>query len=108
MQIVYMECVLNGGVTQFIRVAVAESGFNSAPGHPTGESLDVMVSSVAGPTLAHGCATELTAPDDERFVQHAASLQVLDECGGGLIGQFGYGGEILFQATMVVPATVVA
>ena len=35
--------------------------------------------------LGHRRAAELAAPDDQRVVEHAALLQVLDQRGGGLV-----------------------
>ena len=43
--------------------------------------------------LAVDRAAELAAPDDERVVEQAALLQVLDQRGGGLVGVAALAGD---------------
>ena len=38
------------------------------------------------PSLVHGCAAELAAPDDQRGVEQASLFQIGHERGGGAIG----------------------
>ncbi len=57
--------------------------FDAAAGHHEAEAFDVVVAAVA---LGHGRAAEFAAPDDERVVEHAALLQILDQGGGGPVG----------------------
>src|SRR5690606_25229486 len=35
------------------------------------------------------CATKLSGPEDERFIEQAASFQIFKECGDGLVGPTG-------------------
>jgi len=45
-----------------------------------------MVVAPVGAALHHGGAAKLSAPDHQRFVEQAATLEVLDERGGGAVG----------------------
>ena len=102
-----MDDVFNGRVAEFIRLAVSGSTFDSTASHPHAEALDVVVT--AGSTLAleHGCATEFTSPDDQRFVEHPALFEILNQSPRRLIRQATADIHVLLKATMVIPAAVV-
>ena len=60
----------------------------SPPGHPEGKGARVMIPSEPCRTIAplvHRSATEFSAPDNQRFLQQSAFLQVCQERGGGLV-----------------------
>ena len=71
-----MDDVLDGVVAELVGRAVGDAALDAAAGQPHREALDVVVAAVA---LGHRRAAELAAPDDERVVEHAALLQVLDQ-----------------------------
>ena len=52
-------------------------------------------------------AAELAGPDHERFVEHAALLQIGDQCGGRLIRFAAQNGDLLRQFTVLIPAAVI-
>ena len=61
---------------------------DAAAGHPHGEAARMVVAAVVvlrEPALAVDGAAKLAAPDDERVVEQAALLEVLDEAVAGLI-----------------------
>ena len=60
---------------------------HAAAGHPHGEAVGVVVAAVA--LLAHRRAAELAAPDDQRLVEQAAALQVVQQAGDRLVASRG-------------------
>jgi hypothetical protein len=69
-QVVDIDRVFHGVKSEFVGAPKGNALFNSAPGHPHGESVGVMVASplFAGP-LDNGRPPKLTAPNDQRFVE---------------------------------------
>src|SRR6185503_3922992 len=56
--------------------------FNSATGHPDGETMRMMVAPQedgAATRFVHRRAAKFAAPDHERFIQQAPLLEVLDQ-----------------------------
>ena len=96
--------VLDREVAEVVGLAVADAALDAAAGQAHGEALDVVVAAVA---LGHGGAPELAAPDDERVVEHAALLQVLNQGGGGLVHLARLHHDVALDAAVVVPVAVV-
>ena len=91
MQIVDVNFAFGGEETEIVCRAVANAGFDAAPGHPNGIAVRMMIAADFGwleIALHHWRAAEFAAPNDERFVEKAALLQIFDERDGGLIGFF--------------------
>ena len=65
--------------------AEGDARLDAAAGQPHREGVGMMVAAVVA-ALDHRRAAELAAPDDERVVEQAALLQVLDERRAGLVG----------------------
>ena len=103
-EIMNVDDVLLGVVTELVRSTVRETSPDAAARHPHGESLDVVVAAGA---LCHRRAAELTAPDDESFVEHAALLEVLDQRGGSLIDVPGRLHDSVLDVAVVIPAAVI-
>ena len=69
-------------VAEFVRLAEDDARLDAAAGHPDGEAVRVVVAAQelrAAAGLVHRRAAELAAPDDQRLVEQAALLQVLDQ-----------------------------
>src|SRR5260221_453296 len=66
----------------------------------------MMIAPVAILVLYHRRAPELAAPHDERVIEHAALLQILDECSGGLVGVFAILRDVLLERAVLVPRLV--
>src|SRR5262249_23204801 len=64
-------------------LAVADARFDAAAGEPGGVDGGV-VAATAGAVLT-GRAAKLRRPDDERVVEHAAALEVVEQAGDGAI-----------------------
>src|SRR5215472_10658899 len=78
--------------------------------HPHGKAAWVMIASIVGGgqlALAIHSASEFSAPDHQRVIQHPALLQVLDQGGGRLIHCFALPRDFLGQVTMLIPAAMV-
>ena len=72
----------HGTIAEFVRRAVRDAALDAAAGEEQREAEDVVVAPGA---LAHRRAAELAAPNDQRVVQHAALLEILDQSGRGLV-----------------------
>jgi hypothetical protein len=74
---------------------------------PQGEGLGVVVSAAApaqgGVGLDHGRAAELPSPDDQSAFEEPAPLEVLDEGGGGAVGESALGLQSPRHVAVVVP-----
>src|SRR5262245_3185987 len=70
-----------------------------------------MVTADGDADLAHGCAAEFAAPDDERVLEEAALFEVEDESSAGLIDVFADLFEVVVEifagAAVAVPVGVV-
>src|SRR5258706_1782796 len=104
MQIMDVNRIFHGVVTQFVGAAIGHTAFDACAGHPDGESLDMVIATIA---LRHGSATKFTSPNDQRIFQHAAGLEVLQQSSGAPVNQTGRSGDSIFDAAMVVPAAMV-
>ena len=88
-EVVDVDGVLDDVVAEVVGLAVDDAGLDAAAGQPDGEAAAVVIAAVvvvAVRALAVDGAAELAAPDDQRVVEQAALLQVLDQGGGGLVG----------------------
>src|SRR2546427_9097242 len=83
---------------------------HAAAGQPYGEAIMVVIAAVdlagirAGRRQFHGRrATELTTPDNQRFFQQTALLQVRQQGADGLVGFFGEPAVVDLNVVVVVP-----
>ena len=82
-QIVDVELVLGGAEAEIVGAADGGAGFDAAACHPHGEAGGIVVASVA--FFTHRRAAELTAPDDERFIEQAAGFEIAQQTGDGFV-----------------------
>src|SRR4051794_21782149 len=81
------------------------AALDAAAGQPDGVAFRVVVA--AGRVLRPRAATELTRPDHQGLVQHAALLQVFDEAGDRLVGRPAQG-AVALDVAVGVPGAVAA
>ena len=107
MQVLDVEPVVDGGAAQLVGLADADAPLDAAAGHPHREAVGVVVA--AGPlgVLGGRLAAELAAPDDQRLVEQAALLQVLEQAGDRLVGVAGVLGVVGDHVGVGVPVVVV-
>ena len=74
--------ILNGMEAEFIGRAVGDSAPDAPSGEPGAKSLGVVIAAIS---LSTGRAAKFRTPDDERLVEQAALLEVLDQAGDGQI-----------------------
>ena len=85
MQVVHVNLVLHDVESQLIGFAQRDAGLDAAAGQPHRERVGMMVAAVAA-ALHHRRAAKFAAPDDQRVLEHAALLQILDQRRARLIG----------------------
>src|SRR5262245_38712387 len=93
--------ILDGVEAKFIRGAMGAAALDPSAGEPAREAVRMMVTPVAA--LGARRAAELGAPDDERFVEQAAPLQVVDQRGNGLVGLSAKGRMSRLQSAVRIP-----
>ncbi len=84
-------------------------GFDAGAGEPDGEAAAVVVAAHAGVAecaLAINSAAELGEEHHERVFEQAALLQVVEQCGGGLVDVVALIGELPLDRDVLVPAAV--
>ena len=91
--------------TEFVCVAVNQPLANSAPGHPNGEPGFVVIPSV--PVAGVWGPSELRGPDHQCLVEHATSLQVLEQRSDRLVGNPRVALVPFLQFGVLVPCPVV-
>ena len=74
-EIVHGHFVFDGLVSEFVSLSVRDPRFDSAPGHPHGKSIRIMVPSVL--ILRGWRSSELSSPNNQRFVEQVSLLEVL-------------------------------
>ena len=88
LQIVDVHRIRDDVVAEVVGLAVRDAGLDAAAGHPHGEAARMMIAAVVVVrqlALAVDGAAEFAAPDDQRVVEQAALLQILDQRGRRLI-----------------------
>src|SRR5260370_5787465 len=78
-QVVHVHLVVRDVVPVIVGGSVYGSTLYASAGEPHSVAEGVVVASIL--PLGHRRAPKLAAPEDERVVQHAASLQVLQQAG---------------------------
>ena len=102
--------VLDDVVAEVVGLAVDTAALGAAASHPHREAARVVVATVVGhaeSALAVDRTAEFSAPDDERVVEHAALLEVLDERVAGAVDVLALAGHAVGQVAMVVPVVEV-
>src|SRR5579862_5379822 len=101
MQVVDGDAVLDGFESEFVSRAIRQAAFESAARGPHGEAVGIVIASRAA--LRYGRTAEFAAPDNDRFVQQAAALQIANQRGGGLIHVRATVLEIALDVFVIVP-----
>ena len=87
-EIVDMDRVLQHVVAEIVRLAMHDSRFDAAACHPLCVTARMVIAAVVRfceAALAINRASKLATPNDERVVQHASLLQIIDQRGARLI-----------------------
>src|SRR5262245_7018592 len=96
-------------VAEIVRLAYCDSRIDCPAGKPDRETALVMVPPViclGQPALRINCATEFSAPDDQRVVEHPSLFQIHNQSGGRLISVLGLFRDVFRQIPVLVPAPV--
>ena len=109
-EVVDVDRILGDVVAVVIGLAVADAGLDAAAGHPDGVVAAMMIAAVIvllDLPLAVDRPPELAAPEHERVLEQAASLEVGDESRAGLVGVAALLADPLGQIAVLIPAPVV-
>src|SRR5271154_799857 len=92
MQVVHVNFVLRGGEAELIGRTVDMAGLEASARHPHRKPVGIVIASAYGSVVRAGfgklhsrSTSELSTPDDQRVIQHAALLQVFQKRRDGLI-----------------------
>ena len=98
-----MHGVVDGVHAEVICTAVCQTALESAAGQPEGEAAMMMAATDLHFTIGFlkRCPAEFRGPDDQRFIEHPARLEVGDERREALIGAGGVGAVIANEAAAV-------
>src|ERR1700683_2528665 len=103
-QIVHRADAVLGVNAELVGRAMHRAPLDAAPREPDAESFRMMIAAIAPCGVRR--AAELAGPEDERLVEQAALLEVLDETGDRLIGVAGVLLMPRFQVAVLVPGAV--
>jgi len=109
MQVVDVDRLFGNVVPVIVGLPDQGSWPEAASGHPHRETAAMVISAIVvlQGALAVDGPPELAPPDDDGIVEESALLEVLDQCGLGLIDVLTLLGNIRWQTAMVVPSTMV-
>ncbi len=94
--------VFHGLVTEFVRGAIAGGPLDAGPGQPHGKPLGIVIAALR--TCLEGWhPAELGTPHNQRIVEHAAGLQVLEQRRGGLIEDRGMHRILILDRLVAIP-----
>lgn len=69
--------ILHGLAPKFVGDPVTDTRLHSGPGHPTSESVGIMIPPFC-PFLKHRHAPKLSTPHHQGVIQHSPRFQILD------------------------------
>src|SRR5947209_8419505 len=91
---------IDGMKADFVGGPMNRPTLDAATGEPGAKALRMVVSTIA---LSARRPAELRAPDDNRFVQHAALFEILEQTSDGLIHLGGEAAMVLLDAGVGIP-----
>src|SRR5438445_13733188 len=89
LKVVDPHALFDGVIAEVVGRSVRDAGLGTAAGHPDGEGVLVVIAAEplgAVALLVHRRAAKLASPDNQRAVQQAALLEILDQGRDRLIG----------------------
>lgn len=104
-----MDGVLGDVVAEVIGIAVDQTAFDTATGHPHCEGTWMVVATVVRfgeRSLGVNRAAEFTAPDDEGVFEHAPLFKILNEGPAGLVDIFALRLDVRRKVAVLVPSAM--
>ena len=108
-EVAHVHRVLDGIVGELVGFTVGNATLDARPSHPDAEVTWVVVAAVVGlgeRALRIDGAAEFAAPDDQGVVEHAATLEVLNERPRGLVDVLALRLDVVREIAVLVPAAV--
>ena len=105
-KVVPVHGAVDGFPADFISGAVGGAAFHAAAGQPKAKAVHVVVApgtEFVAAGLGERRTAEFAGEQDERVLEHAALLEVLDERGDGLIDAHGFTVVITAHVLVAVP-----
>ena len=94
--------ILHGVEPERIRRPVGDAARDAAAGQPGTEAVRMMISAARSFTMRR--PAQLRRPDDQRFIEHAALLEVLEQAGDRQVDLAHLAQEAGPQTGVVIPA----
>ena len=94
----FLDCL----VAEVVRRADDRAALDATPGHPHREPKGIVISPIEALTDRH--PSELAMPQDERFIEQAAALEVFDQSGDRQIRFAGVLSVKLLERPVLVPS----
>src|SRR6266852_4753518 len=102
MDVVHMSARLLGVHAELVGGSDVLPAFDTATRHPCGEAPRIVVATQA--SFVERRATELTAPHDERVLEHAACFEIGQQAGDRLVRYLAPLAVIYFDVFMGIPS----
>lgn len=83
MKIMDGQWMLDCTVAKFIGPSIGHAAPYATTSHPHGETKRIVIAAIS--SLGKGCASKLSSPDDESFIEQSTTSQVLQQARDGLI-----------------------
>ena len=109
-EVVHMDATVDDVVGQLVGLAVGDTRFDTATGHPVSEAVRMVVAPafvlLADAALHVAGPSEFAAPNDQRVLEHVPLFEIGDERGGGLVNFPCVDGKIALHAAVLIPTGV--
>jgi len=104
--VVMIDDVLDSFMPELVRRAIDQAVLDATAGQPHAEAVRVVIAADVLFVLNDGQPPHLTAPVDERRIEHPAILQILDQGRRGLIGLLADVGQAFLDPAVVIPGLI--
>ena len=94
--------VLHRALAERVRLAVAHAGLHARASQPAGEAVGIVIAALRA-FLEEGHSSKFGTPNDQRFLQHPALLEIANQRRRWLIEDRGVFVVLLLQLVVTVP-----
>ena len=99
--------IFGGEVSEFISFAVGDSALDPATSHPHGEPVRIVITTTSFRVFGRRLTSKLTAPNNERVIQHSMASKILQQRRRRLIRYAALPANAARQSTMMIPSRLI-